>query len=343
MAQAQQPTAAIKDVAIALPSMVLGNEELTAGLDEFKCSLLLRHTGVRRRHVAAPGQTALDLGEEACRKLFASHPALPAQIDTLMFCTQTPDYILPANACLLHGRLGLPSSVAAFDLPHACSAYIYAIHVAQALLLSGAAKNVLVVTADTYSKFLHAQDLATRALFGDAAAATWIAAAARGCGVLDVLCGTDGKRFDKFLIPAGGCRQPLSDEVRRQEQRDASGNVRSPANIHMAGNDILAFVSSRIPAHISDLLRRNNLTLDMIDWLVFHQASSVVLNTLTALLDADPKKVVWHLEDIGNTVSASIPAALRAALDRSQICPGQLVLLCGFGAGLSWGSALLRW
>jgi 3-oxoacyl-[acyl-carrier-protein] synthase-3 len=339
----EQPRAAIKDVAVALPARVLSNEDLTVGLDEFKCSLLLRLTGVRHRHVAAAEETALDLGEQACRKLFASHPSLAEQIDTLIFCTQSPDYILPPNACLLHGRLGLPSSVAAFDLPHACSAYIYAIHVAQALLFSGAAKNVLVVTADTYSKFLHAQDLATRALFGDAGAASWIAAARDGCGVLDVMCGTDGKRFDKFMIPAGGCRQPLSDDVRRQEQRDASGNVRSPANIQMRGNDILAFVSGRIPTHISALLRRNNLTLDAVDWIVFHQASSVVLNTLTALLDADPDKVVWHLEDIGNTVSASIPATLRAALDRSQIRSGQLLLLCGFGAGLSWGSALVRW
>jgi 3-oxoacyl-[acyl-carrier-protein] synthase III len=106
----------------------------------------MRLTGVRHRHVAAAGETALDLGEQACRALFAARPGLAEEIDTLIFCTQTPDYILPPNACLLHGRLGLPSSVAAFDLPHACSAYIYALHAAQALLSSGTAKNVLVVT-----------------------------------------------------------------------------------------------------------------------------------------------------------------------------------------------------
>jgi 3-oxoacyl-[acyl-carrier-protein] synthase III len=335
--------AAINDVAVALPSQVLTNDELMEGLGENKRALLVRHTGVVRRHVAAAEQTALDIGEEACRKLFATHPELPEQIDTLIFCTQSPDHILPPNACILHGRLGLQASVAAFDLPHACSAYIYAIHLAHALVASGSAMHVLVVTADTYSKFVHPLDRSTRVLFGDGAAATWIAAASGDRGVLDAVCGTDGRHFDKFLIPAGGCRRPLSGSVRMQEQRDRSGNVRSPANIHMSGSDILSFVSSRIPSHVNDILSRNDLTIDAVDWIVFHQASSVVLDTLTAMLDANPVKVLRHLENVGNTVSASIPMTLRAALDDDLIRPGQLLLLCGFGAGMSWGSALVRW
>lgn len=335
--------AAINDVAVALPSQVLTNEEYLEGLSGNKYALLVRHTGVRRRHVAAADQTALDLGEEACRKLFGSHPELPEQVDTLIFCTQSPDHILPPNACILHGRLGLRSSVAAFDLPHACSGYIYAMHLAHALVASGAAMHVLVVTADTYSKFIHPLDRSTRVLFGDGAAATWITGANGDRGVLDVLCGTDGSYFDKFFIPAGGCRCPSSDSLRMGEQRDSSGNVRSPANIHMSGGDILSFVSNRIPPHVNDILSRNDLTIDAVDWIVLHQASSVVLDTLTVMLGADPAKVLRHLENVGNMVSASIPATLRAALDDDLIRPGQLVLLCGFGAGLSWGSALVRW
>jgi 3-oxoacyl-[acyl-carrier-protein] synthase III len=335
--------AAINDVAVALPSQVLTNDEFMAELGEHKCAMLVRNTGVLGRRVAAAEQTALDLGQEACEKLFAAHPELPEQIDTIIFCTQSPDHILPPNACILHGRLGLGASVAAFDLPHACSAYIYAIHLAHALVASGSAQHVLVVTADTYSKFIHPLDRSARVLFGDAAAATWVGAATGERGVLDVVCGTDGKLFDKFLIPAGGCRLPLSDSVRSQEKRDSSGNVRSPANIHMAGGDILSFVSNRIPPHVNDVLARNGLTIDALDWIVFHQASSVVLDTLTALLEADPAKVLRHLEYTGNTVSASIPSTLRAGLDDDLIRPGQLLLLCGFGAGLSWGSALVRW
>jgi 3-oxoacyl-[acyl-carrier-protein] synthase-3 len=335
--------AAVYAVRSSFPEQVLGNDDLLGGVPETERELLLRHTGVLSRHVAAPTQTALDLGEDACRKLFAAHPELPEELDTLIFCTQSPDYILPPNSCLLHGRLGLKDSVAAFDLPHACSAYIYAINVAQALIASGSARHVLIVTADTYSKFIHPQDRSARLLFGDGAAATWLGVGTEGAGVLDVVCGTAGRYFDKFMIPAGGCRQPLTDDLRSLEETDSSGNVRSRAQIHMAGRDILSFVGSRIPPHVNDVLRRNGMTLDSLDRIVFHQASGVVLETLTRLLGADPSKVVRHLETVGTTVSASIPVALEWAVEGGLIRPGQTVLLCGFGAGLSWGSALLRW
>jgi 3-oxoacyl-[acyl-carrier-protein] synthase-3 len=334
---------AINDIAVALPSQVQTNEELFEGVPKNQRILLARHTGIQCRHIATEEQTALDLGEEACRKLFDAHPELAEQIDTLIFCTQSADHIVPPNACILHGRLGLHTSVAAFDLPHACSAYIYAIQLARGLVAAGTATHVLLVTADTYSKFIHPLDRSTRLVFGDGAAATWLGTADSGRGVLDVLCGTAGEQFDRFLIPAGGCRQLLSDSLRKQEQRDSNGNVRTPANIHMQGHEILSFVSSRIPTHIRELLDRNELGVGAVDWIVFHQASSVVLDTLTKLLAADPGKVVRHLERVGNTVSASIPMALRATLDDGLIRPGQLVLLCGFGAGLSWGSALVRW
>jgi 3-oxoacyl-[acyl-carrier-protein] synthase III len=189
---------------------------------------------------------------------------------------------------------------------------------------------------------VHAQDLATRALFGDAGAATWIAAVRDDSGVLDVMCGTDGKRFDKFIIPAGGCRHPMSDEVRRQEQRDATGNVRSPANIHMAGSDILAFVSSRVPAHVSDLLRRNNLSLNAVDWSIPSGQQRRAEHADHAF-GCRPRRSGVGPRGHRQHGTASIPITIRAALDRYQIEPGQLVLLCGFEGGLSWGSALVRW
>jgi 3-oxoacyl-[acyl-carrier-protein] synthase-3 len=339
----QPPRAGIRAIAVALPETVESNEDLLEGLPDHVRDLLIRHIGVNFRHIARPDQTALDLGEQACAKLFAEHPDLPALVDVLIFCTQSPDYLLPSNACLLHGRLGLRDSVAAFDLPHACSAYVYAIGLAQALIASGAAGNVLLVTGDTYSRFIHPGDRATRLLFGDAAAATWLGVAGDGQGVLDVRCGTAGAYYDRFYIPAGGCRQPLTDALRSTEERDSSGNLRSPAGIHMAGREILSFVSSRVPAHIDEFLRRNGLVLDDVDWLVFHQASSVTLDSLVQFLNADPDKVIRYLADVGNTVSTSIPLALHNALERGLIRRGHMVLLCGFGAGLSWGSALLRW
>jgi 3-oxoacyl-[acyl-carrier-protein] synthase-3 len=337
------PRAHLRDITVALPDRVVTNDDLLTMIPESQRALMVRHTGVQRRYVAKAEETALDLGEKACRSLFAKHPDLVARVDTLIFCTQSPDYLLPPNACVLHGRLGLDDTVAAFDLPHACSAYIYAISLVQALIASGAKNHVLVITADTYSKYIHPQDRSTRLLFGDGAAATWFGADDSDGGVTDVVCGTDGRYFDKFWVPAGGCREPLNDTLRQCETRDSSGNVRSRADIHMAGRDMFSFVSSRIPAHVRAVLARNGLTVDTIDRFVFHQASGVILDSLTQLLDADPLKVIRHLDNVGNTVSASIPMALRAALDDGRICAGQRVLLCGFGAGLSWGTALLTW
>ena len=208
------PTVCIGDVAVALPMQVVANEGLIDELPKNQRILLARHVGVKQRYIADAGQTAVDLGEAACRKLFAVHPQLPELIDTLIFCTQSADYILPPNSCILHGRLGLKSSVAAFDLPHACSAYVYAIHIARALVAAGSAKHVLVVTADTYSKFIHPHDRSTRLVFGDGAAATWLQSSLTR-GVQDVMCGTAGEHFEMFWIPAGGTRQPLSDAMRR--------------------------------------------------------------------------------------------------------------------------------
>ena len=300
--------ARIRAVAVALPETVISNDELLKGVPDHIREVLVRHTGVLYRHVAQPGETALDLGEQACRSLFARHTELPALIDTLIFCTQSPDYVLPPNSCLLHGRLGLSDAVAAFDLPHACSAFVYAVALAQALVASASAKDVLIVTADTYSKYINPGDRSARLLFGDAAAATWLSASDDE-GVLDVQCGTDGRYVDSFFIPAGACRQPVTDAIRSTQERDSSGNLRSPAQIHMAGRDVLSFVSSRIPEHINQFLARNGVVPDDLDWLVFHQASSVALDTLTNRLRVGPAKVIRHLEEVGNTVSASIPLA----------------------------------
>lgn len=335
--------ACIDDIAVALPKTAVDNETLLEGVPAHQRELLVRHSGVHRRHIAAPGQTALDLGEQACRTLFSRRPEMPALVDTLLFVTQSPDYPLPPNSCVLHGRLGLKESVAALDLSHACSGFVYALHLAQALIASGAAKHILVVAADTYCRFIHPDDRSARLLFGDGAAATLIGAAPDGRGVLDVACGTAGIHYDKFIVPAGGCREPVTDAIRSHTDRDSSGNLRSRATIHMAGRDMLACVSSRIPSHVNELLARNGVTPAAVDWFVFHQASGIVLESLTRLLNLDPAKVIRRLENVGNTVSASIPITLQAALEDGLIRPGHLVLLCGFGAGLSWGTALLRW
>jgi 3-oxoacyl-[acyl-carrier-protein] synthase-3 len=330
-------------VTAALPATVESNDAMLADVPAHVRDLLLRHAGVTQRHIAAADETALDLGERACRALFDSEPHLIEHLDTLIFCTQSPDYVLPSNSSVLHGRLALNDRVAAFDLPLACSAYIYALNLASALVASGSASHVLIVTADTYSKYINPHDRSTRLLFGDGATATWLDAGPAASGVLDCMCGTDGRYFESFVIPAGGCRQPLTDTMRGAPQQDSSGNLRTAGQIHMNGRDILSFVSSRIPAHINECLARNHVTTSEIDWWIFHQASAITLDSLIRFLAIDSSRVLRHLDRVGNTVSSSIPLVLREALADDRIRPGQLVLLCGFGAGLSWGSALVKW
>lgn len=333
--------AIIRDITSALPEQVVTNAQLHAEHPEWNFAALAEKVGVKQRRIAADDETSLDFGERACRVLLDRHSGLLDLVDILIFCTQTPDHVLPPNSCLLHQRLGLVERVAAFDLAHACSGFIYAISQARAYIAAGMARNVLIVNADTYSKLIHPDDRSARALFGDGATATWIEATEDARGIVDVVCCTAGSLFDKFIVPAGGCRCPRS-KATGEEFTDASGNVRTAEHIHMSGRDILAFVNKRIPQHIDEVLARNQITREDIDLYVFHQASAMVLDSLTRLLRLPQSKVFRNLDQIGNTVSASIPLALAEARAGGRLASPATVLLCGFGAGFSWGTAIVR-
>ncbi|MBI1825730.1 MAG: ketoacyl-ACP synthase III [Planctomycetes bacterium] len=332
--------AEIRAIAAALPKGVVTNDDLDREHPEWNLELIARRLGVVRRHIARSDETALDLGDQACRSLFESHPNLRQDVDTLIFCTQSADYILPPNATVLHGRLELPQRVAAFDINLACSGFVYALHIARSMIRCGAAQHILLVAGDTYSKYINKSDRSARVLFGDGAAATWIAPSANGLRIGAAMCETSGRDFETFIIPAGGCRRARSNET-LIEHTDESGNVRCSENIHMAGRGLLDFMSSTIPRHVEEFLRRNELRKDDIDLYVFHQASGVVLESLQCALGLEPDRVYRNLRDIGNTVSASIPIALRDAQSDHRMSRGGRVLLCGFGVGLSWGSVLL--
>jgi len=330
----------IRAIATALPEGVVTNDELEREHPEWNLELITHRLGVQRRHIARADETTLDLGHQACQKLFDAQPDLHDIVDTLIFCTQTADYVLPPNATVLHGRLDLSDRVAAFDINLACSGYVYAVNIARSMIRTGAARHVLVVTGDTYSKYINKADRSARVLFGDGAAATWVAPAASGLRICDVSCGTCGRDFETFIIPAGGCRRPRSDET-RVEYKDESGNIRCAENIHMVGRKLLDFMATAIPRHIQEFLGRNELTTSDITLYVFHQASAVVLDSLQHTLGLKPERVYMNLRDIGNTVSASIPIAIHDAQADRRLARGDRMLLCGFGVGLSWGSVLL--
>ncbi|HLI83607.1 MAG TPA: ketoacyl-ACP synthase III [Bryobacteraceae bacterium] len=330
----------IEAIAYAFPAARVTNADLKAQYPGWDFERLEKRTGVLSRYVAGPGETALDFAVSACEKLAARGRLAPERIDAVIFCTQTPDYLMPPNACLLHGKLSLAPGVPAFDINLACSGYIYGLQLAVSLLKSGAAKRVLLATADTYTRYIHPGDRATRCLFGDGGAVSVISEAEDGWPILDIRCGTAGKHFDKFLIPAGGMRCPRSAESAR-ETVDSSGNVRTAEHIRMDGMGVLSFFNSTIPPVVRDALCRNGLEMDDIGLFVFHQASQVALDSLRSALRIPPEKLVLDLAEVGNLVSASIPVALQHAIEHGA-AGGQRVLLCGFGVGLSWGTALIE-
>ena len=331
---------AIDGIACALPSRCLTNDELKAAYPDWDFKHLEKRTGVLRRHVAAPGETALDFALRAAEQLIEDGSLHPAEIDAVIFCTQSPDYVMPPNACLLHGRLGLSPSALAFDITLACSGYIYGLQLGGSLIHSGVARKVLLATADTYTRYIHPGDRATRCLFGDGGAVSILAESPNGRGIRDIRCGTAGTHYAKFMVQAGGMRVPRSPETSR-ETVDRSGNVRTAEHIQMDGLGVLSFFNATVPGSVREILSRNGLSLDDVDLFIFHQASQVALESLMSALKIPREKMVYDLAETGNLVSASIPVALSRALQSGRARKGQLVLLCGFGVGLSWGAALM--
>lgn len=331
----------IQKIEYALPVKVITNKELRDQHKGWDFDHLEDRTGVFQRHIANQDETALDLAEKACLQLTANSEIKLDDVDGLIFCTETPDHLIPSNACLLHGRLDLPQNVLSLDINMGCSGYIYSLEVARSLILSGVARKILLANGDTYSRLISAEDRATKVLFGDGAAISIIGLEEGKSGIMDTSLGSDGKHFKKFMIPAGGARQPKNAETGKQIM-DKSGNIRNEENIAMDGFGVLAFFNATIPNTITKLLKRNNLAINDIDLFFFHQASRIALTSLQRLLKISDEQIYLALGSVGNLVSASIPVALKMAANENRLKPGSKIILCGFGVGLSWGSTLIQ-
>lgn len=337
-------SAAISAIEYYLPQQVLSTEQLACEMPEWSVKKIDAMTGIRERHIAAKNECASDLAVEAAQKLFQTGACKPAEIDYLLLCTQSPDYFLPTTACLLQTRLGLPQSAGALDYNLGCSGFVAGLGLAKGLIETDQANRVLLLTAETYSKFIHDRDRTVRTLFGDAAAATLISAVETSGEPLigPFLYGTDGAGAEHLMVPAGGMRQPQTPET-AVEQLDENGNVRSLNNLFMNGGEIFKFTLKTIPECVFRLLNRANLSLNAIDLFVFHQANRYILEHLRKKLDIPEEKFLISISHCGNTVSSTIAIALKEAWLNGLLRPGQLILLVGFGVGYSWSATLVRW
>lgn len=336
--------AAIRAVEYHLPAFALTNEQLAAEFPDWTVEKIEGKTGIVERRIAVATETSSDLGVEAARKLFESGACAAADVDFLLFCTQSPDYFLPTTACLVQDRLGIPVTAGALDFNLGCSGFVYGLGLAKGLIETGQARNVILITAETYSKFINAGDRSVRTLFGDGAAATLVQSVDGGGEPLigPFVYGTDGAGGDNLIVPRGGLRQPPTDYPAPAVE-DEAGNIRSPDNLYMNGSEIFIFTLRTVPKSVSQLLAAAGREKDEVDLYVFHQANKFMLDHLRQKLAIPEDKFFISLERYGNTVSSTIPIALRDAVDAGKLHPGMLVMVVGFGVGYSWGGALIRW
>lgn len=331
-------SARISAISTHLPAGVLDNHALAALSSDWTAEKIFEKTGVRERRIAAATETATDLAEAAARRLFQDWSVEPASIDFLLFCTETPDYLLPASACILQDRLGLATACGALDYNLGCSGFVYGLALAKGLIAAGAARRVLVLTADTYSKHIHPLDRSVRTLFGDGAAATLVDAVETDEDALGpFVFGTDGSGARNLMVPAGGARRPRSSET-AIESTDPSGNVRSENHLYMDGAEVMTFTLRTVPAAVGQLLARSGLEMRDFDLFVLHQASALVLDRLRRKLAIPSERFVTAMELTGNTVSSSIPFALQPIVG-SERTQSRRALLVGFGVGYSWAAA----
>ncbi|HWQ52528.1 MAG TPA: ketoacyl-ACP synthase III [Bryobacteraceae bacterium] len=335
--------AAIAAIEYYLPEQTLSTADLSAEFPEWSAAKIDEKTGIRERHITAPGECSSDLAVAAARKLFDSGACRPEDIDFLLFCTQSPDYFLPTTACLIQDRLGVPISAGALDFNLGCSGFVYGLGLAQGLISSGQAGKVLLLTAETYSKFINQRDRSVRTIFGDAGAATLVVARDAPAPLIGpFVYGTDGRGAPNLIVPTGGMRCART-AASGMAVEDEGGNVRSPDNLFMNGAEIFSFTLDAVPRSVAALLSKAGMTQAGVDLFVFHQANKFMLDHLRKRLKIPPEKFHLAMAHCGNTVSSTIPIALKHAALEGRLQEGAVVMVVGFGVGYSWGATLVRW
>jgi len=326
-----------------LPSMKVTNANLSVDFPDWSPEKISNKTGIFERAISSKNQFVSDLATDASLKLFNEFKLDPDKIDFLLLCTQSPDYFLPTTACIVQDKLGLSKSCGALDFNLGCSGFVYGLSLAKGLIYSRSAKNILLITAETYSKHIHPLDKSNRSIFGDAAAASLITATGYNDlstnGIGEFVFNTDGSGADNLIVKNGGMRNPIKNGIDYFE----SGNyVKNDDYLFMNGQEIFKFTTSSIPNLIDDCLLKNNLNIDGIDLFIFHQANKFMLDYLKRKLNIPDSKFFIYLENCGNTVSSTIPIAISEAIKSNKLKKGMTLLVVGFGVGYSAAATILK-
>lgn len=331
--------ACIKDIAYYLPKKVVTNEQLVQEFPEWSVEKIVDKVGIKERHVAAEKETAVDMAVSAAEMLFQQGKCQKENIDFVLLCTQSPDYFLPSSSCIIQSRLGLRRDIGALDYNLGCSGYVYGLSLAKGLIVAGIAKNVLLLTSETYNKHLHPRDKGNRSIFGDGASATVIS----DYGIAEIgdfELGTDGEGANNLIVKTGGMRHP--DKANDLIFDEKNGNPISSDYLFMDGSEIFAFTLTHVPKLIKKVLAKNNLEQTDVDLFVMHQANKYMLDFLKKKCKIDDEKFYYCIENVGNTVSSSIPIALVDAINNGKVAVQNKILIAGFGVGYSWAGTMLK-
>lgn len=328
----------INCISYYLPEKICTNIDLIKDFPEWSVEKVANKVGINQRHIAETNETAGDMAYKAALKLFDDNFINPSQIDFILFCTQSPDYFLPTTACIIQNKLGIPTSAGALDFNLGCSGYVYGLSLAKGLIFAGIAKNILLLTGETYSKYIYQEDKGNRSIFGDAATATLISL--DGIAEIgDFSLGTDGRGFENLIVRTGCSRER---GTRNLHDTDESGNINSPDHLYMNGSEIFNFTLDSVPQLVKDTIHKNGMLIENIDYYIFHQANKYMLNTLRKLCSIEKDAFYVDLEDVGNTVSSTIPIALSRVMKLGILKIKSNVLIAGFGVGYSWGGCVLK-
>ena len=326
----------IKAISYYLPEKIVTNEDLVRDYPQWDAEKVAKKVGVNERHIAAENETAGDMAIKAAHSLFAEYNINPSDIDFILLCTQSPDYHLPSTACVIQDKLGVSTNAGALDFDLGCSGYEYGLALAKGLIVGGMAQTVLLLTAETYNRYIHPTDHGNRSIFGDGAAATIVSTSGE-YEIGEFVFGTDGSGAEKLIVRTGCSRQPeKSDEI----GSDQGGYVNAPDYLYMDGSGIFNFTLEAVPIMIKQLLEKSGLRQEDIDEFIFHQANKFMLNTIRKICHFDREKFYIDLEQTGNTVSSTVPIALKDYITKGG--KAKTIMLAGFGVGLSWSSCILN-
>lgn len=321
-------------MAACVPEKTVSNSELVAIMPKEEVDKVVESVGIRERRICDADTTASDLCYQAAKKLMEDNAIDPSTIDMVLFMSQCADYRSPATACILQHRLGLSNDCAAMDLSLACSGYVYALSTAMAYASLPGIERVLLLDGETFSKVVNPRDKVNVPLYGDAGTATLVEKGDFGESVFSLH--TDGSGEDAVKIPAG-MRNPITAESLVVTERE-NGNFRNDLEVYMDGMDVFNFAIRVVPRGVKAMLAETGLTMDNVDYLVFHQSNKFMIDFFVKKLKADAAKVPFSIDRYGNTSSASVPLTIVSELCGKLDAPLTMIM-CGFGAGLSWGTA----